>query len=120
MFNVPDIQANSFSQMNPSQAIAEFVFYVGFVMTMLTQIFLPCYFGNEILVKSELLSLSLYSSNWPEHSKVFRKLVLVYMVMLKQPKKLMVGVLFSLTLDSFLKVIQVMRFPEGTATNTVW
>lgn len=92
-------------QLNPAKAIAEFVFYVGFVLTMLTQIFLPCFFGNEIALKSGSIPRAVYCSNWPNGSRRYRKLVLVYMAMLKKPKRLVVGQLFSLTLDSFLSVL---------------
>lgn len=99
------ILKNNNLQMNPTEAIAEFVFYVGFVLTMLTQIFLPCYFGNEITLKSEKLSKAVYFSNWPGQSKRFRQLVLVYMELLKSPKQLIVGKIFGLSLDTFLAVI---------------
>lgn len=91
--------------MNPSEAIAEFVFYVGFVMTMLTQIFLPCYFGNEMTLKSAALTRAVYNSNWPAGSDAYRRMVLVYLEVLKKPRRLVVGNLFGLTLDSFLSVI---------------
>lgn len=90
--------------MDPKKDIADFGFYVSFVMTMLTQIFLPCYFGNEIVVKSGNLSRSIYFSNWPERSQRYRKLVLIYLEMLHRPTKLEVGGIFSLTLISFLSV----------------
>lgn len=96
--------------MNPSESIAEFVFYVGFVMTMLTQIFLPCYFGNEILLKSEQLFKSLYSSNWASGSRRFRLAVLLYMELIQRPKRLVVGQLVSLTLESFLSVHACVEF----------
>lgn len=92
-------------QLNPSEAIAEFVFYVGFVMTMLTQIFLPCYFGNEMTLKSAALTQAVYKSNWPGGSDAYRQMVLVYLEVLKKPRRLVVGNLFGLTLDSFLSVI---------------
>lgn len=90
--------------MNPTKDIADFGFYVSFVMTMLTQIFLPCYFGNEIVLKSEYLSRALYLSNWPERSQRYRMMVLIYMEMLHRPTRLNVGGIFSLTLISFLSV----------------
>lgn len=90
--------------MNPTKDLAEFGFYVSFVMTMLTQIFLPCYFGNEIVLKSEYLSRALYSSNWSDRSQGYRKLIVIYMEMLHRPTQLNVGGIFSLTLISFLSV----------------
>lgn len=94
----------NYLQMNPRKDIADFGFYVSFVMTMLTQIFLPCYFGNEIVLKSADLSRAIYFSNWPERSQRYRKLVLIYLEMLHRPTKLNVGGIFSLTLISFLSV----------------
>lgn len=90
--------------MNPANAIAEFVFYVGFVMTMLTQIFLPSYFGNEIYLKNAKLLTAVYASNWPDCSRKYRQLVFVYMELLNNPKQLMVGHMFGLTLNNFLIV----------------
>lgn len=103
--NLKTIMLFIYLQMNPSESMAEFVFYVGFVATMLTQIFLPCYFGNEIRLKSEQLFGALYESNWTGgRSRSYRRSVLLCMELMRRPRRLVVGQLISLTLDSFLSV----------------
>lgn len=87
--------------MKPSEAIAEFVFYVSFVMTALTQLFLPCYFGNEITAKSDILMDHIYASNWSDLSIKYQKTIFVYMEQLKRPKRMAVGQVFGLTLTTF-------------------
>lgn len=87
--------------MNPTEAIPEFVFYLSFVMTMLTQLFLPSYFGNEILTKSRLLMDDVYASNWSDLSISYRKIAIIYMERLKKPKTMTVARSFGLSLTTF-------------------
>ncbi|XP_055839290.1 LOW QUALITY PROTEIN: odorant receptor 46a [Episyrphus balteatus] len=56
-------------------------------IAMLSQIFLICYFANEVTLVSNKLSHALYSSNWIEWNKINRKLVLLTMLRFRNPIK---------------------------------
>lgn len=74
-------------------------------MTMLTQLFLPCYFGNEILSKSRQLLDDIYASNWSDLSIKYGKISIIYMERLKKPKTMMVAQSFGLSLTTFSIVL---------------
>lgn len=71
---------------------------------MTTQIFLPCYFGNEIVLTSDALTNTIYESNWIVFPKVHRQIMFILMERLKRVVDITVGVLFLLNLRTFLSV----------------
>lgn len=75
------------------------------MLPIVLQIYLPCYFGNEMTTASEKLSTSLYDSNWVHGSKRFRTTLLVFFENTKRPLKLSAFGVFELTLDTFLRII---------------
>ncbi|XP_037041534.1 odorant receptor 94b-like [Bradysia coprophila] len=85
--------------------IPTFVFIVSFFTVFLTEIFLPCYFGNEIILKHQSLSLAIYSSDWIKAPARYRKFVVLFMEMLNIDVVMKTGKIFTLTLSSFLTVI---------------
>lgn len=74
-------------------------------MTMITQIFIPCYFGSDILIKSNALTTDTYNSNWLELSPFYRKYIIIFRERLKKPTMIKVGGIFELSLYSFSSVI---------------
>ncbi|KAG4074578.1 hypothetical protein HA402_004449 [Bradysia odoriphaga] len=78
---------------------------LSFCMVFLFEIFLACYFGNEIILGNAMLSFALYSSNWINLSPKFKKNMVMFLEALKRPTMLKTGKIFKLTLESFLIVI---------------
>ncbi|XP_037944199.1 odorant receptor 94a-like [Teleopsis dalmanni] len=74
-----------------------------FVMTM--QIFLPCYYGNEISWNSQKLVKCLYQSNWKDLPQKHKRCVLIYMQYLQKPTVIRAGNFFLIGLPVFLKTI---------------
>lgn len=72
-------------------------------------IYMPCYVGNEIIVKSDELSTRLYESNWIRMELAERKLIIVTMERFKRTTFVMVGWLFVLGLDTFTSVGRSME-----------
>lgn len=70
---------------------------------MSIQIFLPCFFGNLIFHKSSELSGFLYSSNWIDQPKAYKKNFILFCERLKRPIILTAGIL-NLKLDTFITV----------------
>lgn len=77
-----------------------------FVGALLTQIFLPCYFGNELIVQSEKMNLYVYGSNWMDlaRNRHFKQIFLVFAERLKRKTQVLIGIMFPLSLDTFTKV----------------
>ncbi|XP_037031044.1 odorant receptor 94a-like [Bradysia coprophila] len=93
----------SFS-IKPSEDIVNLIFYLSFTIVITLEIFLPCYFGTENIIRSNYLTTAVYSSNWTALSNPSKKIMVTLMEGLRKPKILLSGKLFSLTLSTFLVV----------------
>lgn len=91
--------------MDPASEIANLIFYVCYCATICMEIFLPCYFGTELMIKNYNLTTATYSSNWTEFPTSMQKSIVVFMEFSKRPRILLSGKLFSLSLNSFLLVM---------------
>lgn len=80
------------------------LFFFITMCAMVTQIFLPCYYGNEVLVTSKGLSTNLYKSNWPDVPLKHSMIIIVFMERLKQSTVVTVAKLFPLSLETFSSV----------------
>ncbi|EDW16859.2 odorant receptor 94b [Drosophila mojavensis] len=76
-----------------------------FVGVMIVQIFLPCYYGNELTVSANQLTNSVFNTNWLDYSVTTRKILNCYMESLKRPVKLRAGMFFEIGLPIFMKTI---------------
>ncbi|XP_034659823.1 odorant receptor 94b [Drosophila subobscura] len=76
-----------------------------FVAVMVVQIFLPCYYGNELTFHASALTNSVFHTNWLEYSVPTRKMLNCYMEFLKRPVKVRAGVFFEIGLPIFVKTI---------------
>lgn len=72
---------------------------------MVSQIFLPCYFGNEVFYGSDQLTYNAYQSNWISMPKEHRQILFIFMERVKRVITITVGILFLLNLRTFLSVI---------------
>lgn len=63
------------------------------------------YFGNEIELSSDRLSVCLFESNWIDQPESFKKTIIRFGERLKQPHQVVVGKVYPLTLGTFRKVI---------------
>lgn len=81
--------------------------YMMLLMALMTQIFLLCYFGNEVIIRSEQLMTHMFASNWPEITKdnrPFKSTMIVFQERLKRKTQVLVALLFPFSLDTFTKV----------------
>lgn len=56
-----------------------------YCFSMAIEIFLPCYFGNELTVASDQLSMSLFHSNWIKGEKDYSDGLKIFMAVTKKP-----------------------------------
>ena len=84
-----------------------FLSLILYAMAMILQIYLPCYYANNLTFESAAVLNSIYNCNWPEMSAYNRRLVLLYMQFLQQPIILKAGVFFNIGLPTFSKVLQI-------------
>ncbi|XP_038121023.1 putative odorant receptor 71a [Culex quinquefasciatus] len=82
---------------------APMVFYL---VAMLTQIFLPCYFGNEVTLKSVKLTNALYTADWFRLAGVSdRKEMAALMLRTNKPIALKAGHFFNYNLEAFTSTL---------------
>lgn len=74
-------------------------------MTMIIQIFLPCYFGNEISFASQELSQKLFHSQWIDASKKHKKSLSFMLEVMKKPIKINAYALLKINYETFTSVI---------------
>lgn len=91
-------------QMNAAEEIVNLIFYFAYFMTLSTEIFLPCYFGTEIMLKNAQLTTAIYSSSWIGFPIYLQKMIAIFMGFTKTPRYMVAGKLFNLSLANFLLV----------------
>uniref|UniRef100_A0A1A9WQN6 Odorant receptor n=1 Tax=Glossina brevipalpis TaxID=37001 RepID=A0A1A9WQN6_9MUSC len=73
---------------------------------MFAQIFILCYFANEVTLTSEKLSLAIYKANWVDWNKENRKLALQMMARLDLPIRIKtINRCYSFNLTAFTSIV---------------
>jgi hypothetical protein len=94
-------------QVSPLQDFPKFCQRITYMLPMVLQIFLPCYFGNEVYLASENLSASIFHSNWLHGSKKYRNALKLFITNAKKPIVIVSAKIFGVTLDSFVSICQI-------------
>lgn len=102
--------------MDAANEIANLIFYLTYCATILMEIFFPCYFGTELMLKNSYLTTAAYSSNWSAFPIYIQKMIVIFMEFSKKPTILLSGKLFSLSLNSFLLVTISIRSMKRNCT----
>ncbi|KAL7729217.1 hypothetical protein ACLKA6_009675 [Drosophila palustris] len=92
-------------QMGWKQNPGLFLAILQFMAVMIVQIFLPCYYGNQLTVHANQLTNSVFNTNWLEYTAKTRKELICYMEFLKRPVKVRAGIFFEIGLPIFMKTI---------------
>ncbi|XP_073844571.1 odorant receptor 46a-like [Musca autumnalis] len=96
----------SMSMLSDNDDMGNFVKLTLYQTCMLTQIFILCYFANEVSLKSSEISFNLYESNWYDWNKVNRKLALLMMIRFDTPIRIKsVNRCYSFNLAAFTSIV---------------
>lgn len=91
--------------MSPTEnPAADYILSCSYASAMLFQLFLPCYFGNEIIIKNSLIQNEMFASQWTAESKLFKKNMIIFCENLNKPTKITAGRRFDLSLSTFTSV----------------
>ncbi|CAG9581973.1 unnamed protein product [Danaus chrysippus] len=82
----------------------EFASMTLFILCILTELFLYCYYGNELTVESELIVRSVYSMKWVSSPLRFQRLLLLLMLRVRRTLRPAAGRVIPLSLDTFVKI----------------
>jgi odorant receptor len=75
------------------------------MIPMTLEIFLPCYFGNELSFASARLSTSLFGSEWFEGNKELKTTMKIFMENTKKEIKISAFGIFDANLATFTSII---------------
>ncbi|XP_032574342.1 putative odorant receptor 71a [Drosophila sechellia] len=93
-------------QMSPVlQDLPGFAAMMQYLVAMIMQVMLPTIYGNAVIDSANMLTDSLYYSDWPDMNSRMRRLVLMFMVYLNRPVTLKAGGFFHIGLPLFTKTM---------------
>ncbi|XP_050451475.1 odorant receptor 67a-like [Cataglyphis hispanica] len=82
----------------------EFAWSLSYLGCMLMQIYLYCWFGNEVTLKSIEVGNAIYEMDWPILPVDLMKTLLLIIIRSKKPIKITSGYIVTLSNESFMKV----------------
>nr|URZ86304.1 odorant receptor 10 [Grapholita molesta] len=84
----------------------QFIGMLSYMVTMLSQLFLYCWCGNELTIRSEILREVMYLCPWHEQSNSFRKLLWMAMERMKRPIIFKAGHYIPLSRPTFVAILR--------------
>lgn len=92
------------SLVSPLKDTSVFMRLVSYSIPMVVQIFMPCFYGNELKVETLKLSKSLFHSQWIDQGFKFKKAMKIVMENLKHPTEVLLFGVIKVNLNSFTSV----------------
>ncbi|XP_031621607.1 odorant receptor 33a-like [Contarinia nasturtii] len=89
-----------------SDEISKLSFIVMYFMCMMTEIFVPCFFGSVALEKSQQIRWKIYSSNWIDQNQKYKQAFLIFTSRTIKPIHLTVYKVLYLDLTTFLRILK--------------
>ncbi|EFA09246.1 odorant receptor 46a [Tribolium castaneum] len=85
---------------------SEYYRFISFACSVLVQVFIYCWFGNEVIVKSEKIPYALFECDWtPEPLEVKRSMI-IFIIRTQRILKITVSYMFDLSLPTFLSILK--------------
>ncbi|KAM3956753.1 odorant receptor Or1-like [Aphomia sociella] len=84
----------------------EFASTTLFIICILAELFLYCYFGNEVTVESDRMVESMYATQWLGTPVRFQRSLLIMMERAKRPLRPVAGRIVPLSLDTYVTIIK--------------
>ncbi|KAJ3663388.1 hypothetical protein Zmor_007663 [Zophobas morio] len=80
--------------------------HIFYIHGITTQIFLYCWFGNELEIKSSRIPYAVYESDWICQSLSVKRNIIFFGIRCQRPIKITAIKLFSLSLQTFLSIMR--------------
>nr|WCC57358.1 odorant receptor 23 [Papilio dardanus] len=84
----------------------QFITMIAYMICVLVQLFLICYFGTQLKYESEYVNQSIYESDWPAVSPRLRRPLLILMERCYQPIQPCIAYIVPMSLDIFISVVK--------------
>lgn len=88
-----------------SPSLDQILLSASVTVLMIIDIFLPCFFYSELEKSSDELHIAIYQSNWINCELKSKKLMIIFMEMLKVPMQCSCYLIFNINLESFTEII---------------
>ncbi|XP_076388996.1 uncharacterized protein LOC100881022 [Megachile rotundata] len=85
----------------------DMLFSYSYVGSMFTQVYLYCWFGNEMTLKSTELADAIYGMDWTILPTDVQKDLLIIMIRSMKPVKITCAHILILSVDSFVSIIKI-------------
>ncbi|XP_037913007.1 odorant receptor 2a-like [Hermetia illucens] len=81
--------------------------YLGqYFLAVIMEIFLYCYFGNDLVYESHRMTDAIYSCNWMDQGRSFKKILIIFMQSTQKSMTIMAGGFFPVNLSAFVSVLR--------------
>jgi hypothetical protein len=92
-------------QISPLTETPHFIRTLFYTFSKFFQIFVPCYYGNEVMLASQKPSSALFYSNWIKSNQKYKKSMKIFLENLKNPIKVIaVDGLVNIDFGTFRKI----------------
>ncbi|RZC32800.1 7tm 6 domain containing protein, partial [Asbolus verrucosus] len=85
---------------------SEFYLYFFYVNGISVQIFMYCWFGNEIANKSSKIPYSVFECNWTNLTQEEKKNLIIFVLRVQKPLQISAAGVFYLSLETFVKIMR--------------
>ncbi|RZB40128.1 7tm 6 domain containing protein, partial [Asbolus verrucosus] len=85
---------------------SEFYLFLVYANAISVQIFMYCWFGNEIEVKSSKLPYAVFESDWTDFSQEEKKHLIIFILRVQKALQVSAFGLFYLSLDTFVRIMR--------------
>nr|AVH87259.1 odorant receptor 18 [Holotrichia parallela] len=85
---------------------ASFTFQLEFYLTIVTQLSLYCWFGNEITLSFRKIPDAMYNNNWIPGDKSFKGSMLLNTLRMNKPIHIMIGMVTPLNLNVLIYILR--------------
>ncbi|XP_024872655.1 odorant receptor 46a-like [Temnothorax curvispinosus] len=100
------ITCTNLYQLTKSTFNADHFSLITFTGAMLTQIFIYCWFGNKVKLKSLQLTDSIFQMEWPKMNNNVKKSLLIIMKRAMTPIEISSLYILTMNLDSFVSLLK--------------
>lgn len=93
-----------FQKISPTKQTVVYIKLSTYMIPMMLETFLPCYYGSLITIMSKSFSTRLFNSDWIQADESHKSKVLILMEFAKKPVTISAAGIFIMNLDTFTRI----------------
>nr|QLI62064.1 odorant receptor 21 [Streltzoviella insularis] len=100
------ICTTAYRMINMSPGSIEFLSMILYILCVMTQPYLYCFYGNELMYESDKLMNSAYAMDWLMIAPTQRRYLIIFMERIKRPIQPKAGFVIPLSANTFLTILR--------------